>query len=545
MGITSASFPGINAIYAVEATASLGVTPAVATVFCLPQATVASPDGTLTISDGISTVQWIGAHIDRTSITLNSNGQMVAATILDRRVWWKYSIVHGLYNLRGEDGEIVEGTEKSPQELAQILLTAMGETGFDVSALPNDSSDRPLAHWSCANPAAELARLCRERGCDVALNYATNATRIVRLGVGAAIPTDYVKSVSVDVDIGEVPGILRVCTGDVIVQAKFLLEAVVEDLDGEFKTFDEVSYAPSDWTQESPEALLPAEDEDVQQLANRSAYRVFRISAFSDESTQVPGLDLTLDDIRQVLPLNKHLAEVYDDPVQGKIHLNSYVEGEYLTLPRGVENTLATDGPVKMEVGFTLYGDTGYVVFHSPVFTLVEGGGFEPPTLYLTTSFRVRSNEDHQYIRYVRDRALGGVGVAAVSRPDLELRFIAQYDPEDPAVLTGVTNNQSAVNSAADAILDAAEAQFETVTAGHVVYNGIVAAPLDGITRQITWICHRETGPNTRVGRNSEPEFGIARAKERASQIAQWAREAENSELVQRRLDLSRRQGRV
>ncbi len=53
-------------------------------------------------------------------------------------------------NVRQRDGQLDANTEQAPQDLAALLLEAMGEPDFDVSGLPN--LPRPEVDWVSAPP---------------------------------------------------------------------------------------------------------------------------------------------------------------------------------------------------------------------------------------------------------------------------------------------------------------------------------------------------------------------------------------------------------
>src|SRR5579871_3314191 len=157
------SFPGIDLVRSWSFTLSHGITPGVAHVEIAPQSDVPAEIGTMTISFGDVELDFPGCVLDSAQVRRDRSGMVVHLAILDRRWAWRYGAVSGRYNLRQQDGTLDASTEMAPQDLAALLLSAMGESNFDVSGLPNLA--RPEVDWVYANPAQELAELAESLGC--------------------------------------------------------------------------------------------------------------------------------------------------------------------------------------------------------------------------------------------------------------------------------------------------------------------------------------------------------------------------------------------
>ena len=67
-------------------------------------------------------------------------------TIQDRRWRWKHKFVNGSYNVKDETGTAIGSTLKNAREIATLLLNALGETGYDVTAIPTTASVAPEVH---------------------------------------------------------------------------------------------------------------------------------------------------------------------------------------------------------------------------------------------------------------------------------------------------------------------------------------------------------------------------------------------------------------
>src|SRR5262249_31497791 len=133
------SFPGLQQILSWSYTLSHGITPGVAHVEIAPQLGVPAEIGTMVISFGDVELAFPTCVLDCPNVGRDGSGMVVSLAILDRRWAWRYGQISGRYNIRRRNGQLDAATEQSPQDLAALLLTAMGESGFDVSGLPNQS----------------------------------------------------------------------------------------------------------------------------------------------------------------------------------------------------------------------------------------------------------------------------------------------------------------------------------------------------------------------------------------------------------------------
>lgn len=539
------SFPGVLYPTRCYATKSLGPFPSSAILQFLPQVTAPSANGTLYLAHGGDSVSWYNAHIDRANLKYTTNGHIIEARVVDRRIWWQFTTVTGSYNQRRRDGSIISSTEKTVHELADILLTAMGETGYNYSVLPNNTDDRPLVNWKCSNPAMELHRLCEERGCAISLRDSTNQTVIVEVGSGSSIPLSLVKSVNFGVDITEYPETVRVCCDDTLYQAKIKLEPIGLDEGREIKKPDDLSYKPADpenWTKLDPFNPVPEESEEIQQLARRSLCRMFRPVTFADGTLDVPGGPI-LDSINEII-LQTSRVEYYDDTaISGEfIPKPPEVTGVFYRIPRFGETEPIDNVPENTvyDGRFTIYPETGIVVFHEPVFKYdFDNEETQFPDLYLEVAFKVRSASSGQVLHYTYDHTLaGGVGVYPIRRHELQRIIRANYNPDDPLELLTdepFIDNQDDLDTSIQNVITGILPKFNNGAATNTLvvdYLGIVNVDVDGVNRQVSHIVDMNTGANSRVSQNTEPEVGIMRLQEhsRLALIRQDQQRASESE---------------
>src|SRR5207253_2673133 len=117
-----------------------------------------------------------------------------------------------------------------------LCLDAMGEPDYDASSLPNES--RPEVHWSFDNPAECLSQLCESLGCRIVLGLLDNKVRVVRLGVGQALPEQGASFISAGIDPPEAPSSLVLVGGPTKFQGFLELEAVGLDSLGQIVPID-------------------------------------------------------------------------------------------------------------------------------------------------------------------------------------------------------------------------------------------------------------------------------------------------------------------
>ncbi len=220
-------FDGVRQIESASFTLSHGVTPSVAQLTIIPQVAPAIPlDGTLVWTFGDVTILFPGCRVDKASFEYTQSGLVWRLSIFDRRWQWAFGQISGSYNVRRANigdgglpaalalkefptvppapqvpqlqlGTIDVNTLATPQQLATLCFLAMGEAGFEVGQLPNDS--RPEVQWDHDNPAQSLANLCDLLGCRVSLGI-DNVARIVRLGTGALLPRVNIEAESAAID---------------------------------------------------------------------------------------------------------------------------------------------------------------------------------------------------------------------------------------------------------------------------------------------------------------------------------------------------------
>ena len=105
-----------------------GISPSSATIVTVPQSAILPDIGTLQFdwSDGGGddvTITFLDCAVNQAALRRDGNAYVWTIQILDRRWRWRFGEINGEYNKRLKDGSIDTATEKTPQELAALLLS--------------------------------------------------------------------------------------------------------------------------------------------------------------------------------------------------------------------------------------------------------------------------------------------------------------------------------------------------------------------------------------------------------------------------------------
>lgn len=521
-------FPGLQQILRWTYVLSHGISPGVCTIDLVPQFGLPAEVGMLQILFGSVRLQFPECAIDAARVRRSSAGMVIGLTLLDRRWKWKFGSINGRYNLRTKSGRLDLATEKTPQQLATLLLAALGESGFSVAELPNLS--RPEVDWSAANPAAELASLCDASGCRIVLGI-DNRVSICRSGTGAVLPAlDSQRTQSFGIDPPARPDRLQLIAGPTRFQTQFRLEAIGEDRDGTLRPIAELSYKPAEgWGTEPPGHFPNVANADDRARARRTVYRGYRIKCTSPDDAagvfRLPGMHGPVSELWQLLPLESGLIDTERGPDGIERSRPFLVEGSYWNGSADGENLAS--GRIEVR-GMTLDTGRGIVWFAEPMVKRnLADDTFLPAELYLTVAHSMCERETRQPARYQLDRPTPGTplgtGPFVVRREELGLTCVSRYSTNHSP--TQVITNENELAVEANASLDAALVQFQTLLSADAEYAGIIPIEPDGAISQVAW-SGSPRGAFTRASRNAEFSVLVPTARERrAAEVNRLAQE--------------------
>jgi hypothetical protein len=530
-----ATFPGIRAIRSAVYTHTPGILPGSAELELVPQLEYPQMTGDLELTFGGASVVFHEMKGDSASFERSAGGLLVRFHLLDRRWKWREcGGISGAYNTRLDDASIVPGREKKPQELATLLLKAMGESGFDVSSLPNDT--RPEVDWVRANPAQELAHLCESLGCIVWLCL-DDCVRIFPKGQGAPLVADETSQViSAVLDPPEAPDEIVVTCAPTRYQDDFPLIAVGQESDGSWKPLDELSYAPDASRDDGGFATAGfpffqgvTDPEANRELAESMIYRCYQIDKRRMVSDGIAGFDGELDDFEQIT-LETQMCETLseDDPANDqavKRNRPMAIFGRwYRSTQDDYQNTSDVFKPITdYESEYArqvLYADefqfdlqSGVVTFSSPVFRWELDASDntyrrQPADLVLRTACTIRARDTGAQVRYERSMSKpSSIGEALGTQPkylrhdEITRQTVPQYD--DSYAVSGVRDNQNDIHPEIDYYLSAAYAQYQTSEPQSMQYAGLKPLDVDGATASVTYGVGLG-GATTRAARNTD-----------------------------------------
>ena len=523
-----ATFTGIDTILSAQFTNSNGTSPGSGLLEILPQEREIPYIGDLTFFCGRDSVTLKDVRIGEAIYNAGSAGRTISLPLMDARWRWQYGIISGRYNVRKADGSVDGYSEKTPQELAKLLLEEMGVFRSDVRSLPNFS--RPYVDWEADNPAQMLDRLCNDLGCQIAFDPTDGSVDIVVQGRGSDLPTltEFELQSGQGIDPKERPERLVFYAGYTQYQVRLPLVPVGVDVGQDIKPVDELSYKlPQGWEQTHPsmteipesQITLPSGAKTShRELALRSVFRMYRVKdeievylgKFSEGPTTVNRRDIVLLD---------QLAETYTDPVTNvKKPKSSRVFGVFWHegRPDYVNSTAGT----QIDLDFSVNTEQQLVQFSQQVTKKIEDDGtINPAELYLEAVVLVRDEDNNAIRRYTKDFRPKGNSYRAKNRPvkvdDVFLTVIHQYDgSEDSAGVDNLVTNQKEVDEQADYYLRSTAEEYDTPTTSDKPYCTIVPIRNDGAIQQVTWSVS-SSGAITRASRGTEHDLVIPSYKER------------------------------
>ena len=529
--LATVTFGGIpvNDIRGCNYTLSHGIQPGVAALQTVPLTRDPGEFGTLTFEMAGRRVSFQNCRIEDVVLPNTTGVDYWTLRITDRRWAWKYGEVSGHYNRRLANGAIDPKWERTPQQLAAILLNAEGERGFDVAQLPNVT--RPEFRWESSNPMQELARLCDQLSCRIVLGL-DSRVRIWRIGQGNLLPVGgkFITSVGEGLKKTARPSSIKVVGGPVLFQSKLKLRAVGEDTNGAIKPVAQLSYTPTSldgwrgWELEDiafPNVTRTYQRDgkqlEAKDLAKRTVWRWYQIYEQVHGGLSPPGWQLPPVVRKEQLwgGIRNDLLEFFADFQDVPRPIPAYVEGVFSG--GGVDHTNAVTGTLAPG-DFSIDSERGLVMFADPVFKrgVVNHAGvkyseaFFPADLYLVTSYSCKKTDDDMPAltsleRRFDQRVLSGPDI--IRAPEIQERFIGQ----------GANGNniiefprQGFARDEMNALINNREQAYRLEPSADIQYDGIEPVSPDGAIQQVTWTKAAGQNATTRASRNREHRLDLA-----------------------------------
>lgn len=500
--------PGID--HPLNATAVVLRGPAPSRILGLAamQQTVENPVGTLTLSANGGNYSLNGAasvsyHVRQ---SMRRHGEPILSVSYEDRRWkWRFACVSGLFNERLPDCTIKyspthPGYRRNARQLFSYVLSAAG-SGGDVSDVPTNIYPRCV--WQDERCDAALEYLCDVCRCTIVLD-ANDQIKVVREGVGQALQNGQITHPRSTMRIGALPDSFAIGCAPTRFQSKFLLQAVGLDVDGAIRPIDQLSYAPAEgWSGDYPGAF-PGVAEKYRHLAIRTVWRWYRIKAQASGGLNIPECPEPVQSIDQY-ELDNWLVDVGQDQDQMPRPLPAYLQGSYYPQNDLPANTVSKD---YLPAPFTILPQLNIVEFAYPVW-YVEDGYYEP-SLYLTTSYRLKKADGTGYVRYARKQLCAhppaGTQDFIIPHPELWKTHVVRYSNNDTGV-SGVEDNMNVILPEIQQYLALHEPVWSNRTATDACYSGVMDPGVDGMREQAVIDCGHDVLPTTRIGQMIEHDI--------------------------------------
>ena len=565
-GVGYVTFPGINFPIKCIAPRSNGVTPDSAVLYSLVQQEAPQQYGDLVLNFTQNTVTWKNCLVDSGTTMYSTKGHFQTWRIKDRRWAWVKSWVTGEYNPLSYDVDGEVGARRgNVRYLMEVLLTLMGETRYDVSAVDNEQ--KPHKGWDWNNCADELHKLLEEYGYVISLQL-DDSVKVSKLKVGADLPdNDDIISPSMVFDPAELPQRLIAVAGLTLVETRLKMEPVGEDTDGQIKPIDDLSYKPdSGWVNHLTEGFenlgvgvgtTSSQQQEIRALAVKTVGKWYRVVHQSHEKNDLNDPfgqiiekyapeELNITDYQQYLPLSPDLNR-RKNGAYASVRWNG--EGVLVAPPKNGNIAVVnfTDSKWKLDEKLGIikfdnmlkkntYQDTGGSQATPGVLPDTENRMQECADVFFTCSYTVTDDETGIKDRYTRELDLGGRGVDIIlmEPPNNQRMLTAEYDDPNGAISIDetkitdsaktVVNNEQTINSRLDELLQKTARAYQTRRGYVVKYRGVQLINTDGMTKQVIWRIGDQRDAdapfNTQAVQNMEITPGMVnsrRKKERAS----------------------------
>jgi hypothetical protein len=503
MGPTEVFFGNTFLSRGVSFTFAPGVQPSVCYINTIPHVPSLPSVGDLLIrTQGGVSITFPECCLEQPQLNAGIGGQFWTLPILDRRWKWRFGTVDGHYNKRKANGTYIR--ERTPQELAALLLDELGETQYDVSQLPNDQ--RPEKLWISADIATELDELCFVLGCQVVLNPLSNRVEIWKVGTGNQLPFGGTRGASYTPILPATPSSVRVDGGPTLFQAWFSAYAVGLDTDGKYKPIGDLSYMPSGgWGKAAALAGFPEitgfyKDFDGREvpkrdLANATVWKAYRIEGLASGGWAVPLLDGTpLEPIsRKDIVFHDFRADeeiAPDDSSIRNLPVSVFVKH---ALPLFVLDEDFEPAPGLPIAPFAIHRHAyqarfdpsmGIVWFPEPTF-YIGATGFTEATVRIECAFHAgKDGVLHRHSIESNTGAQWQTPPRVISRDDVTRTVI--YRCKGDANFS-IEDNEAATSALLQPWLTSALSEYTLRQGGTVRYDGLRAISIDGLTQQITW----------------------------------------------------------
>jgi len=440
--------------------------------------------------------------------------------ILDRRWKWQFGEINGVYNVKRPDKTYIR--ERTPQQLAEMCLEAMGERrgNWDIGRIPNFA--RPQIEWEHTNPASALDDLLQSLGCVWTLDYFADRVTAWPVGSGNDLPEWPTISRAFGLSSLAKPDSIACYGSRTLFQARFATEAVGRDTDGKYKPLSQLSYfahladnEPDDFSGIEDTFDDDGEEKLIGDLARETVYRTYRITGLANGgwspevlrgTTIEPAsfFDLEFIDTRAEQEIDEN--DIGPDGVQTgrKVNKPAQITGRWID-PEGSVATPAAGNVVPYRGHFTIEPRLGLVRLSEPAW-LYEGDNasraHKAAEIYVDVAFYAGRNGLFAF-PFVEQQTgeRNGTGPRVIVRGEVEDRVIQKY--EKTAIVKTIEQPGDTTSQLTHWV-NAALEEYRDQPSMTRTYHGLRPIAPDGRIRQVTWSGGDGSGPRTQVSVGTE-----------------------------------------
>jgi len=422
-------------------------------------------------------------------------GDIIQATIADKRLLWQYGWVAGRYNTPHES----IGEPYPEKSLEWLIGFALSNYGVSVRFV-NIPVAYPTVDWNFTNPATAVQELCNQYGLAVSLDP-DGSVWVSPAGEPRFFPGGNFISRELTVVNKPIPSSIIIVGNRIINQRDYSLQPVGVELggvdpDGTIKAINDLSYKPAaGWGKSILRDFTDVLDEfgdEEYKLAQKCIFKWYG---------WIPT-DVGYDSRQYCLPWLGHIKDLIEVP--NSILANTKERGVPVVGVAEIEGdgiSYINGALAKTKRSFSLDYTRGIVKFAEPVVNIVAAGAqliraeCTAAQVVITAAHEdcrgdgdtsVSPLQDHYYYVY----PLGGI-LAPYVRTDPSLTLYSDTDVIDSVQFASLNafTGQTAAKIAT---------QFEYINPMQYVYAGLLSIPVYGAFKSVTWNAG-EDGANTVV----------------------------------------------
>lgn len=529
------TYPGLVQYESVQATMAIGKTPGIIQIQIAPtqlDRMQVQQNGDLVIQDGPNRVKFVDCLAISSAFSFDEGGMVIGITLRDFRHRWQYPTISGTYNMRNDKAEIVmrEGTnktdkaiintERSPEDLLQLCLNALGVKKFDTSRAPNPKA-RPYVNWYYTNAADALQEVCDAIGAVICAQP-DGSVSIWPYYQGRSLPLLNLEQYSKTYTPPQLPYAIKIACGPTRYAADLPLIPVGKDKDGKWKEINDLSYKPTGGWEAETDIInfhnIP--NKKLAELATAHIWKCYWVKTPVDinvygEVKYREQFELETEQVTQavtdargtnlpavaygvfnsnVLASRESVAQTLGLP---------YTADAIDTLPEKVRTDLDKLAQITVPYGFSIETTSegvSIVRFSDPVTLVNTSNLFTPPRLFLRCAVRIRNPDTRAFDAYERERI---VNVDQRKLNNTAAKCIVHSEINLAIDLGNLNDNKQEVNKECDYYIDAALKEFLDQSPESAPYIGINPIQLDGAIQSLTWIVDGR-GPTTIINRNQD-----------------------------------------